>query len=273
MLSCYEKENPEYLEQCLLSIQQQSLKANEIIIVEDGPLTVRLYNILDAFENLLPLKRVKIADNLGLGNALKIGLNHCSNEIVLRMDTDDICFKDRFYNQLDFFEKNPKVDIVGGWAIDIDESGNEIGKRRVPLGHDKIYKSIWACPIIHPAVGFKKSSIERIGSYNTSISRRQDYELWMRAANEGLIFSNINKFLIYYRFTDNYFKKNNSKVAFFQAKLGLKGLFRLKSKSIFAYIGVFIPYLRSLLPVKWAKFFQKKMSRFDPRKSIPTNEF
>ncbi len=266
LISCYYKESPKYLEQALKSIQNQTLPANEIVFVEDGELTDELYSVIEKYSEYLPLKRVRISENKGLGNALNVGLNQCSYGIVLRMDTDDICFDDRFEKQILFFEKNPEIDICGGWAIDIDQHGNQITERKVPLDHEKIKKIIWSCPIIHPTVGYKKDSLLKIGSYDTSIERRQDYELWIRAAYENLNFRNLDQFLIYYRSTPDYYKKNNSKVALLQAKLGVKGLLKIKSKSLYAYFGVFIPYFRSLIPSKIARLFQEKLSKYDPRK-------
>jgi hypothetical protein len=123
---------------------------------------------------------------------------------------------------------------------------------------------MWACPIIHPSVAFKKASILGVGSYDVNISRRQDYDLWIRAAASGLKFANIPEYLLYYRFTDQYHKKNNLSVVWLQSKIGIKGITKLGG-GLYAYIAVLSPILRVLLPRRVVNFLRPLTKRFDPR--------
>jgi len=208
LLSCYKGESPIFLEQALQSLVNQSLLPNDVVLVEDGPLTEELNNILNSFENKLPLNRVRLSENIGLGAALNKGLERCKYEFVFRMDTDDVCSKNRFKEQIDFFKDNPEVDILGSWANDIDEVGDFLKLRTVPESDGEIKKYIWTCPIIHPSVAYKKGCINKIGGYDKNLKRRQDYDLWFRAVEAGSVFYNIQKPLLNYRFTDDYYKKD-----------------------------------------------------------------
>lgn len=49
LMSVYEKENPSYLEEALLSMLNQSISPEEIVLVEDGPLTSELNETIDSF--------------------------------------------------------------------------------------------------------------------------------------------------------------------------------------------------------------------------------
>lgn len=266
LISCYKNDNPIQLSKCLDSLINQSLKANEIVFVKDGELSKDLEKILNLYLDKLPFVFVNLPTNKGLGNALNEGLLVCKNNIVIRMDTDDICLPNRFEKQYNYLIKNKEVDIVGSWAYDIDIDDNIIGERKYPLNHDNIYQLMWTNPIIHPAVAFRKDKILKIGSYDIYLKRRQDYELWIRAAYEGLKFSNIGEFLLLYRFTENYYKKNNTKVAYDQALMGFNGARKL-DLPFYTKIAVFIPVLRSLLPIQLIGPVHKLMSKFDPRKS------
>lgn len=265
LISCYYKENPKYLEEALNSVKNQTMLADEIIIVEDGPLTDELYDVLDTFTRELPIKRIPLKENVGLGAALNIGLKQCENDIVIRMDTDDICYEDRFKLQYEYLINNPEVDILGGWARDIDAGGNIIAERKYPTSHSDIYRLMWTNPLIHPAIALRRNKILSIGSYDPAVVRRQDYDLWIRAASQGLIIENLPNFLIKYRFTDNYYKKNNTKVAFKQAMMGYRGAKKLKLP-FYTRIAVFAPVLRSLLPKGLIGPVHRLMSKFDPRK-------
>lgn len=93
LLSVYKNEKPEYLKSAIESIYfAQTLKPSEIILVEDGPLTVELYDVIRELKVKLEntLKIVKLEKNSGLGIALNKGIFECENELVARMDTDDI---------------------------------------------------------------------------------------------------------------------------------------------------------------------------------------
>ena len=91
LLSLYYKENPIFLRESLHSVFGQTLQPDEVILVEDGPLTPALYEVVEEFAGRYStIKRIVLEKNRGLGNALSEGLKHCSCDLVARMDTDDI---------------------------------------------------------------------------------------------------------------------------------------------------------------------------------------
>ena len=98
LISLYYKENPDFLRQSLDSVFTQTLPPDEVVLVEDGPLTAELDAVVDEYvRRYQSLHIVKLPKNMGLGNALNEGLKHCSNELVARMDTDDICYANRYF--------------------------------------------------------------------------------------------------------------------------------------------------------------------------------
>ena len=210
LMSIYNKENPIYLDKAIRSIwHDQILKPKEIILIEDGPLNDSLNKIIDNYIDEIPLKIIKLDKNVGLSSALNIGLKHCSCDYVARMDTDDISDSKRFEKQMKFFYENPSTDILGCFAKKIDENDKEVGSLSVPTSHNEIKKLIWTCPIIHPTVMFKKSSIIKAGSYNPDAGLRQDdYELWFRCIYKNLQFNNLPEYLFKYRFINDNVKRN-----------------------------------------------------------------
>lgn len=168
LMSVYLKEQPLFLRQSLNSIFKQTFEPNEVILVEDGPLSNGLYAILDEFQSLYPqIIRVKLSQNGGLGNALNEGLKHCSHELVIRMDTDDICFPDRFEKQIEFMTKHPEVDISSAWLEEFEGDVTNVKTiKKVPASHSEIKTYIKTRnPLNHPAVIFRKSAVERAGGY------------------------------------------------------------------------------------------------------------
>ena len=266
LLSIYHKENKDYLKKSLHSIwHHQTVKPKQIVIVKDGPLTKDLDEILNDFSKIAPVDFVINEKNIGLSASLNKGLKACKYDLVARMDTDDIAYSERFEKQLAFINENPSIDILGSFATKIDEKGEILSEIKVPISNELIYKYIWTCPFIHPSVMFKKSQIIKVGSYNSGSGPRQDdYELWFRCATNGLRFANLNEPLIYYRFFYDSIKKNNIKVGWHRFKVGFKGSRKLKLPLI-AYVGITVPFIRSLLPYPLNFWFQKFMDNINPR--------
>ena len=209
LLSLYYKENPQSLKDSLESIINQTLQANEIVLVKDGPLTKDLELVLDSYSKQnINLKIVPLAQNKGLGKALNEGLKHCSYEIVARMDTDDIAKPNRFEKQIEVFKSNEEIDVVGTWIDEFEGSPqNIISTRKLPETNKEIYQYAQKRnPINHPTVMFRKQAVIDVGGYK-HFPLFEDYYLWVRMLLKGTKFYNIQESLLFFRFSPDMFKR------------------------------------------------------------------
>lgn len=203
LMAVYHKDDPLHFEAALNSVlAQQTLPPNELVLVCDGPLNVALDAVIGAFSNRYPniLRVYRLAENGGLGKALNYGLSKCSNEIVARADSDDICVNDRFEQQIKFMTEHSDVAAVGS---DIDEfsisPNNPVHIKRMPSTHEEITKlATVRNPINHMTVAFRKSSVLKAGSY-IHLPYVEDYYLWLRMIANGFQLANINKVLVHAR--------------------------------------------------------------------------
>src|SRR5690625_792372 len=169
-MSVYEGEKPEYFEASIESMLNQTLMPDQIVIVKDGKLTPALDSVInkykDDYTGLFTI--VTLSENAGLGVALNKGLKHCKNELVARMDTDDISLENRCELQVKEFQKNEKLSIVGTMINEFDVDPNRIiSSRVVPTDHNSILKfSRRRNPFNHPSVMYKKSAVQSCGGYN-----------------------------------------------------------------------------------------------------------
>ena len=135
-MSVYKNDLPEYFDTALSSITtDQTVKPDEIVLVIDGPVSEGIDSVIAKYEALYPemFQIVRLAQNGGLGNALKHAVEKANYELIARMDSDDIALPTRFEQQLMFFTQNPELDIVGGDITEfIGEADNIVGKRVVP---------------------------------------------------------------------------------------------------------------------------------------------
>lgn len=126
LISVYSKEQPAYLQQSLDSIFAQTMPPDEVVLVEDGPLTEPLLAVIASFaQQHQELHIVKLPTNVGLGLALNEGLKHCHNHLVARMDSDDIMKPERLAKQAAYLEQHPETAIVGSWTEEFSGSINE----------------------------------------------------------------------------------------------------------------------------------------------------
>ena len=213
LMSLYVKEKPEYLKAAIDSIIDQSVSPDQIVIVKDGPLTEELIGVLDEYVCRHPeLFHIVTSEvNIGLGRALNLGLRECKNELVARMDTDDIAKRDRCERQLLEFEKNPELDLIGSSVDEFYHSPSEIVSRRVvPQKHEDIYEfAKRRSAFNHPTVMYKKSKVLAVGGYG-DLRRNQDVDLFGRMLFSGCIAANIEESLLYFRSNDALAKRRKS---------------------------------------------------------------
>lgn len=204
LLSLYYKEDSDALRQSLDSIIAQTLPAYEIVLVKDGPLTEKLEQVLEEYSQ--QLKIISLPKNLGLGRALNEGLKHCSYDLVVRMDTDDIAKPDRFEKQIKIFQKDPSIDVCSSWIDEFEENPkNILSIKKLPEHHDEIAKyAKHRCPINHPAVMYKKSAVLSVGGYS---GFPEDYCLWIKMLMNDAKFYNIQESLLLFRFSREVIKR------------------------------------------------------------------
>lgn len=226
LLSVYYKENPEFLEKSIESIYfGQTLKPDEIILVEDGSLTEELYSTIENLKNHIGkeiLKTVKLEKNMGLGNALRIGIEKCSNELIARMDTDDIAYPNRFEEQIKYFKNYPETDVLGTFMSEFtDNINNIICIKDAPDNKTDMKKYMkLRDPVNHPSVMFKKSKVLEAGNYK-EIFLNEDSYLWGRMLSKGYVFRNIQEPLVYFRTTDDTYKRRGG-WKYIKAEYGLQ---------------------------------------------------
>lgn len=273
LMSLYYKEKPNYLEMSLDSVFNNTVAPDQVVMVLDGPIGEELQTIVKRYQSMyLSFDVYPQEKNQGLSAALNFGLKKCKNELVFRMDTDDICYPDRFEKMLKFYDDNPTLDMAGSFDTIIDETGNIISPvQEEPTSYEDIKRLIWTCPFSHPTMTFKKSAILRVGSYNPNSGPRQDdYELWFRCIAGGLYALNYPEPLNYYRFFDDSLQKNSIKVGWWRMKVGLRGCWMCKCSPL-AYLGVCFPFIRSLMPLKIRGWLYKITDKYSPRSTSNRN--
>lgn len=210
LMSVYFKEKPDFLRQSMESILKQTVKTDDFILVCDGPLNEGLDAVIAEMQTKFGevLHVVRLEKNGGLGNALNEGMKYCKNELVARMDSDDISYPDRCEKQLALFNSKPEVSICSGIVEEFSERPEIVDARRVPPEHHQEILEFAKSrnPFNHPCVMYKKESVEAVGSYQ-DFYLLEDYYLWVRMLMAGYEGYNIQEPLLHMRAGSEMYKR------------------------------------------------------------------
>lgn len=198
LMSVYAKEKPGFLRESMMGIYEQTVPTNDFVLVCDGPLNDALDEVVEDMQAKFGevLRVVRLSKNHGLGYALNVGVTECKNELIARMDSDDVAVKDRCEKELKIFEEKD-VDVVGSI---VDEYNSDLKKclsrKNVPENDAEIKKMLKKRnPMNHMTVMFKKDKVLEAGNYQ-EMAFFEDYYLWARMVKNGCKFYNVQESLV-----------------------------------------------------------------------------
>lgn len=219
LMTVYKKDNSDYFVQSVNSMLNQTILTNDFVLVCNGELTEELNHHINQYVNqnggLFHVFR--LPENVGLGKALKAGVPLCKNELIARMDDDDISHLDRCEKQLAYFKANPNVDILSSYVYEFEDDPTKATReKKVPLCHNDIVSySKRRNPFNHSAIMLRKSALLSAGNYS-EMRTNQDVDTWLRMLNSGCIGANIGESLVDFRFAKDTYRRrktwNNTKL-------------------------------------------------------------
>lgn len=216
LMSVYRGTRSDELAEALNSITAQTRRPDEIVIVEDGPVSddVRM-TIGDFLAKEMAARAVRLVQNLGSGPARAAGLATIKSDFVAILDSDDIALPHRLERQLQAFTKDPSLDVLGTAVTEFqDKPGNVTGIRRLPESHEEIQKYARInSPINNPSVMMRTSAARTVGSYQ-ALNYLEDYDLFARLLAGGYKFHNLSEPMTLFRTSSAQFKRRTSKGIF-----------------------------------------------------------
>lgn len=221
LMSVYKNEKAENLRLSMNSMWNQTVQTNDFVLICDGPLTADLNMVIGEMELAHPdaLRVIRFPENHGLGYALRTGVNECKNEIIARMDSDDISYPERCEKELNVLMSHPEISIVGSIIEEFTQTVSITGmpasvdsRRVVPEQPEEILQfAKKRNPFNHPSVMFRKQAALDAGNYQ-DIRYMQDYYLWVHMLLNGAKGYNIQEPLVWMRADSNLFKRRSGKL-------------------------------------------------------------
>jgi len=193
-----------YLEECIASLERQTLAGFEVVAVDDGSAD----GSGDALDEWAARdERVGVVHQppSGLVAALNAGLERCRAPLVARMDGDDICHPRRFELQAKALAERSDVGVVSclvrhfprhevGEGFRIYEGWLNSLVTPEAIARERFVES----PVAHPSAMVRREVLEAAGGYR-DFGGPEDYDLWLRLLERGVEIAKIERYLYFWR--------------------------------------------------------------------------
>ena len=233
LLPVYAGDQPEFFFRAVSSAtREQELSPKQLVVVCDGPVDESISDFLHQASRgeksdvlgHIDVRVVRLKHNMGLANALNIGLAHCSHDIVARVDADDISLPQRFAIQIPLIEGG--LGLLGSAIQEFSDDEAEAGLvRSMPTSEEEIRRVIsYRSPFAHPSVVYRKSAVEAVGGYE-HLQLMEDYLLFARMVAAGVPCGNTPEVLVRYRVGSGAYKRRGGR-HMLRSEMRLQKIFR-----------------------------------------------
>lgn len=183
-----------YLDRAIPGMLAQTFDDFEWILVDDGSQD-RTPQLLRELASRDSRVRVFTPGRLGLAGAANYGVRQATGEYIARQDFDDSSYPDRLRLQVAFLDAHPKVGVVGGYYVLVDERRGERYVRMPPTEHSAIIMAMARyIPLANTIVTFRRQVWTDAGGY-PDVADLEDLRLWLRAGKLGWQFANLPEIL------------------------------------------------------------------------------
>ena len=179
-----------FIAKAIESILNQTFQDFELILVDDGS-TDNTLEIMTHYREQDNRIQIIQSKHVGCSRARNLGINQAKFPWIAVMDADDIALPKRFARQIEAANANPKVVAWGTYVhhVNLKEEVLSLQKHGL-LTEEEFYDNMKRGDVpfvIHPTSLIKKEILLRVGGYDPKFSDADDFELFDRLSDHGLI--------------------------------------------------------------------------------------
>jgi glycosyltransferase involved in cell wall biosynthesis len=236
------------------SAYSQTRKIDEVIVVNDfSPESDAIENELKNYTEIIYIKN---GSNLGLAASRNVGLFAASGEIVTFLDADDQLHPQKIEFQLGLMQPNVAVaclteNIYEGTNTSSFTPINERLKVKLVVSNKKM---LYRNTLVGASIMIYKQTLIKYGGYDESLRSAEDYDLWLRLLDEGVVVYNIQLELYrYYRSNTGSLSNNMRNISYWELEILKKHFQRKGHKFLNSTQDAFL----------WALWLGKHLYRFE----------
>jgi glycosyltransferase involved in cell wall biosynthesis len=173
-----------YIEEALGSLERQSFKEFEALVVDDGS-TDDTAELVKPFCQRDSRFQLLQKPNGGLSSARNYGIRHARGEYIALLDGDDVYEQDKLANHVAVLDRNPEVGVVYSASRAIRDDGRPTfmvlsGK---PIYSDPLLALLCKNFIGHGSNAvFRRSLFDEVGEFDETLRSSEDSDFWLRVA-------------------------------------------------------------------------------------------
>lgn len=213
LMTLYRSDGLPEFEQAVASIEAQDVSdaTVRIYLCIDGSLTQEQAAWLEQARPRF-YKVVQNPINVGLARSLNVLIDVLEDEdLVFRMDGDDLSAVDRFRKQAEYLSEHAQIDLIGCQAWDIDEQGKVIAERRFATDPAVIAELIYRMdPVLHPTFCMRRRILRNPSLRYPDAYLAEDLGFLITAMKLGYGIGNHPEFLFYWRLGESFFERRSS---------------------------------------------------------------
>jgi glycosyltransferase involved in cell wall biosynthesis len=180
-----------FVERTIQSVLDQGYAPLEYV-VKDGGSSDATQAILERYRDRLG--GVEVGEDSGQADGINRGFARTSGEIMAYLNSDDLLLPGTLAYVARFFVTHPKVDVVYGHRVLIDENDLEIGRWVLPRHESDILS--WTDYVPQETLFWRRRIWERIGGMlDDTFAFAMDWDLLLRLRDAGARFVRLPRFL------------------------------------------------------------------------------
>lgn len=202
-----------YIEEAIESVLNQTYRDFRLLLIDDGS-TDKSSDLIHNFTDDR-IDYIKNEKNMGITKTLNRGLDLINSEYIIRMDSDDICYPNRFFEQVKFMDQNTEI-VVAGTNIKKISDQSKTKVSTVATNPEQVKTELlFNSPLRHPTTILRNKVLKKENfKYSEEYIATEDYGLWIEISKKYKL-TNINKVLLDYRIHEDgitvHAKKNKEK--------------------------------------------------------------
>ena len=189
-----------YIREAVDSALAQTYKNIEVIVVNDGS-TDGTARIMEPYAREKKIVYIE-QPNKGLSGARNTGIRSAKGEFIALLDSDDIFLPTKIERQIGYLLNHPQCGVCYCDLLHFyeEEPGKLLKLDYRYYSGDEVFSHLLHANFINPlSVVLRKSEIDRVGVFDESYRRSEDWEYWMRLVRHGVRFDHLPEVLAKYR--------------------------------------------------------------------------
>jgi glycosyltransferase involved in cell wall biosynthesis len=188
------------------SVLSQTRRDFEIVVVDDGSVddTERALRRTTDDSRVVYLRQ----QNLGPAAARNTGIERSRGEYVCLLDSDDLWLPGYLQGMADALADDPTAALAYTDAWRLDDETRRIFRRTImasqkppvppPTDPEALFGALLERNFVYTSTTIRRSTLGEVGGFRT-LTRSEDYELWLRMAASGMHFVRTARVLAVYR--------------------------------------------------------------------------